>query len=89
MSEYNLDEPLDALVQMVELAKKAGVEEIPIKTDAVLQFVEGFKELESVYDEDMQNARHEGWLRGVRDMAQNALSRSPKIPVSPFKSDDN
>ena len=85
MSEDKMKDTLDVLVQMVELAKKAGIEEIPMKTDAILEFVDAFKELEKIYDQDIQAAKHEGWVRGVRDMARNALSSDPKKPISPFK----
>ena len=79
------EDKLDALIQMVELAKKAGIEEIPIKTDVILEFVDGFKELEKIYDQDIQAAKHEGWLRGVTDTARQVLARDFQMPVSPFK----
>lgn len=87
MSEDKIDDTLDVLVQMVELAKKAGIEEVPMKTDAILEFVDGFKELEKIYDQDIQAAKHEGWLRGAADMARQSLARDPQMPVSPFKSE--
>lgn len=87
MNEDKLDGKLDTLVQMVELAKKAGIKEVPMKIDVILELVNSFKELEKIYDQDILEAKHEGWLRGVADMARTALSRNPEMPVSPFKSE--
>ena len=85
MTDDNTSGNIEKLVQVLELSKKAGIEEVPMKIDVLLEMVDEVKSLEGEISKKIQKAKHSGWLVGVADMARIAATGEISMPKSPFK----
>lgn len=90
MIEQNALNQLQRMKQIMQLSKQAGIDEVPMKVDTLIELADGFAEFEKCMEADLQKARHKAWLRGVADTSRHLLEKKNGMPSSPYEggSDD-